>query len=228
MTMTTLTTGTGADLLRGAAHLLRTPLGVILGMTATLREHDARFTSEQRSMYLGEVLQAADEMRVALDGMSMLARLVTGTLTFTPETLALDEFSRAGAGSLLTVWGTEEHVSVAPAAGSAHADPQRLGQALEALARTFQPAPGVALSATSGEQPAFRLGPVTPRSAGDELNEMLTAPLAGAASAEWVARPGGWSLILARYLLETQRARLHIEQGEGEVTLVITLPAARS
>jgi K+-sensing histidine kinase KdpD len=45
---TTSTRQSGADLLRGAAHLLRTPLGVIVGMSTTLRDYDERFSPEQR------------------------------------------------------------------------------------------------------------------------------------------------------------------------------------
>ena len=223
---TTASGNAGTELLRGVAHLLRTPLGVILGMTATLRDYDARFTSEQRVTYLGEVLQAADEMRVALDGISLLARLIAGTLSFAPSATSLAELVRAGDEALRPVWtGAAGFAAEAPPVGNAAADAQRVGQALAALAQVFTPAAGARLSGAGGPPPFLRLGPLMPR-ARDDLDAMLRTPLDAAVSAEWIARPGGWPVLVARHLFEAQGAALALEPAESGVTLRVDLPPA--
>jgi hypothetical protein len=200
-------TASGADLLRGAAHLLRTPLGVVLGMSATLRDYDHRFTAEQRTLYLGEVFKAAEEMRVALDGMSLLARLVAGTLTFAPAAVPISELATSATEALASIWGAGT-VTVEPSVGShVSADAQRFTQAFESLARVFGAMDGTAVAAEEGATPTLRLGPVTSTHGAENLSA-ITAPVATMDLAEVVARPGGWALLTARYLLEGQGARL--------------------
>lgn len=207
------------DLLRGMAHLLRTPLTVILGMTATLRDYDHRFSAEQRAEYLGEVHQAADDIRVALDGLSLLARLLTRSLPITPTPLPLGDLLRAGAGALDSVWGHGAPLLLAAApAGRVRADEQRITQAFEALARAVTPVAGVALMAEAVAAPAVRLGPVTPV-LGEDLRAVLHAPLEELDAGALVARPGGWPALVARLLVEAQG---------GSLTLDVPAPARRS
>ena len=206
-----------SDLLRGAAHLLRSPLGVIVGLSTTLRDYDHRFTGEQRTMYLGEILQAAQEMSTALDGLSLLARVAGGTLGFAPLSVRLPELARAGAAALNGVWGAG---TVAPAAlgdGRVWLDPQRANQAIESLARVFTPAAGAALVAMAAPGPRLRLGPLDLQAPGEDVTGMIRQPLHELDAGTLVARPGGWALLLARHLLEAQGASLSIEPaGDGE------------
>ncbi len=227
--MTAYSTGAaGTDLLRGAAHLLRTPLGVILGMATTLRDYDARFTSEQRVAYLGEVLDAAEELRLAVDGMSLLSRLVSGTLAFNPAAAPLTALATDGAAALAGVWGEGRSPRIRTEDGAARADSQRLAQALEAVARAFHPEPGAVLSLYGGPDPALELGPLVPRSPGDDIEAMLRVPLEGAAAADWAGRPTGWALLLARHLCEGQGAYLSALAVRDGVIFRIDLPGAPS
>lgn len=218
----------GADLLRGAAHLLRTPLGVVLGMSATLRDYDHRFTAEQRTLYLGEVFKAAEEMRVALDGMSLLARLVAGTLSFAPVPVPISDLVTPAAEALASIWGAGT-VAVEPSTGSqVYADAQRFSQAMESLARVFGATDGTALTVEDGPPPGLRLGPVTLAHGAENLGT-IAASVAAMDLAEVVARPGGWAMLTARYLLEGQGARLtRVDAGStdeptGPLTLLIQL-----
>jgi signal transduction histidine kinase len=230
--MRTASTTTSTDLVRGTAHLLRTPLGVILGIAATLRDYDARFTAEQRRGYLDEVVQAAEEMRAALDGMSLLARLVDGTLALTPAPVAVSEVVQAAARGLGAVWAREVPGSAAPASGMGpHAlagdggvvrvDLQRFEQACQALARACVPDAAVRLAAEGAPVPRLCLGPVTMRAADDGWRVLLEAPLTETIGADTVSRPENWPVVLARYLLEVQgwrlRAKSHV--GGAELTL---------
>ncbi len=227
--MTAYSTGAaGTDLLRGAAHLLRTPLGVILGMATTLRDYDARFTSEQRVAYLGEVLTAAEELRLAVDGMSLLSRLVSGTLTFNPTVTPLAVLLADAATTLAGVWGADGSMQRRVDDGTARVDGQRLSQALEAVARAFQPGPATVLALSGGQDPALELGPLMPRAPGDDIEAMLRVPLDQAAAADWTGRLTGWSLLLARYLTEGQGAYLSALAVRDGVIFRIDLPGTPS
>lgn len=215
----------GADLLRGAAHLLRTPLGVVLGMAATLRDYDERFTGEQRAIYLGEIVQAAEEMRDAIDGMSLLARLVSGTLSFDPVRTAIDDLVSETSEALTGVWGSVPPRAPVVDAVTVVVDGQRVRQAVAALARVFGPGAGARLTAAGV---TLRIGPVEGRLTGDELSAVLAAPVPVAAGAEAVARPAGWSLLLARLLLEGQGATVAVAGEPPATTLVLSLRPAGS
>lgn len=226
----TTTTAPTRDLLRGAAHLLRTPLGVILGMTTTLRDYDARFTADQRVMYLGEVLQAAEEMRDALDGLSLLSRLLTGDLAVIPAVITADTLLSESAAALGSVWGARGVPRRAAAAGAVTADSGRIRQALQALARAVAPLDGTALSVDADG--TLRIGPVQPRGTIDELRGVLDGPLNALDTGTLAARPGTWGPLLARYLVEAQGGRLGAD-GEPagavpSVTITVTLPTSRS
>jgi hypothetical protein len=223
--MTTTAAATEADLLRGVAHLLRSPLGVILNIASTLRDYDDRFTSEQRISYLGDIVQAADEMKVALDGVSLLARLTTGTLAFSPSTVSLADLLSGAGEAIASVWdaGAVPHLTFA--AGDASADPRRVAQAFEALARCCSGAASVTLSGAGGAQPCLRLGPVTPRATAEEVEAMLHAPVDSPETGQWISHSGGWALLLARYLLEAQGGRLSAELTGDGLAFVAHLPA---
>ncbi len=216
------------DLLRGAAHLLRSPLGVVLGLSATLRDYDHRFTADQRTMYLGEILQAAEEMSIVLDGLSLLARVAAGALAFAPTAIALEDLTESGGGVLAGVWGADAVESRVLAGSTVRVDRQRIHQALDALARMFSPAPGAALNAIAG--PGLQLGPVVLQAPGDDMIGLIGQPLTHLDMAALVARPGGWALLLARHLLEMQGASLNAGRhgDDGAMSLVISLPAAAS
>lgn len=216
------------DMLRGAAHLLRTPLTVILGMTATLREYDHRFTSEQRAGYLGEVLHAAEEMRAALDGLSLLARALSGSLTFNPAPIALDALLRAGGEALAEVWGGNAVQMQAVDAGMVVvADAERTRQALGALARGATPTATTALRPAPGPGATLLLGPLSIAYAMSGVEALLRAPVASLDLGEVIAQPGGWPLLVARSLLEGQGAALSaVADGDlpGAATLAVHVP----
>lgn len=222
--MTTASTITTADLVRATAHLLRTPLGVILGIATTLRDYDARFTAEQRRGYLDEVVQAAEEMRVALDGMSLLARLVGGTLELTPAPATLSEVAHAAARGLHAVWAVEMPRSAD--AGMARVDLQRIEQACQALARAVMPVTETRLEARSTPGPALCLGPALPRTADSGWRVLWNAPLAETLDADTLSRPETWPVVLARHLLEAQGCRPRLEPLPNGVELRIELPVA--
>lgn len=229
--MTTASTLATADLVRATAHLLRTPLGVILGIATTLRDYDARFTAEQRRGYLDEVVQAAEEMRVALDGMSLLARLVGGTLELTPAPATLSEVVQAAARGLHAVWAVEVPGAADPAlpgagVGTVSVDLQRIEQACQALARVVAPDAAVQLVGECTPVPRLRLGPVVVLTPEDGWQALLVAPLAATVGAETVSRPGSWPVVLARHLLEAQGCRLRVEPLASGVELRIELPVA--
>lgn len=221
--MTTVSPAADADLLRGAAHLLRSPLGVVLNIAATLRDYDDRFTPEMRAGYLGEIVQAAEEMRVALDGISMLARLMQGSLGFTPTEVPLHELLHAAREGLAVAWGIAETPPPVAGAGTALADLRRTVQAFEALGRCCMALPGVTLTA-GGAEPVVQLGPVQPRAA-EEFQAMLTAPVESPAVGQHISHSNGWALLLARYLLEGQGVRLMAMPGAQGVLLGIRFPA---
>lgn len=224
--MATPTSVSGVDLLRGAAHLLRTPLGVILGTATTLRDYDARFTPERRVTYLGEVVRAAEEMKAALDGLSTLARLVEGTLPVTTQSHDLAYIVDRCHAALAGIW-PEQRIAVHPAPGSAAVDDQRLAQAIEALGRAAAPVDGVAVSAGADGGPWLRIGPLQFGQDTATPATLLTAPEEQIALADAVAGPAGWPLLLARYLLTAQQARIQIEPASvaGAVILRIDLPS---
>jgi|GEM_PF-2570312 hypothetical protein len=226
--MTTASPITTADLVRATAHLLRTPLGVILGIATTLRDYDARFTAEQRRGYLDEVVQAAEEMRVALDGMSLLARLVGGTLELTPAPATVSEVVQAAARGLHAVWAVAVPGAADPDAGvgTVPVDLPRIEQACQALARVVVPGAAVQLVGECTPVPRLRLGPVAVRAPEDGWQALLVVPLAATVGAETVSRPGNWPVVLARYLLEAQGCRLRLEPLAGGVELRIELPVA--
>ena len=198
----------GPALLRGAAHLLRTPLTVILGISTTLRDHGHRLNPQQQTMYLGDVFQAAEEMRIALDGLSLLARLIEGGLTFAPAPTRLGALMRLSAEAANAVWGANTVAVGGGAATTVVVDPERARQAVEALARGCAPAAGVTLAADPAGSPILRLGPVTPALGGDQVRAALEAPRDVLDLHGIVAQPGGWALLVARLLLEAQGARL--------------------
>lgn len=222
--MRTTSTTTTADLVRGTAHLLRTPLGVILGIATTLRDHDARFTAEQRRGYLDELVQAAEEMRAALDGMSLLARLVGGTLELTPAPVALSEVVRVAVRGLGAVWTVE--VCGTAGAGTARVDLQRIEQACQALARVVVPGTAVCLTAEGTPTPRLRLAPTLVRVPESDRQALLAAPLAETLDAETVSRPEHWPLVLARHLLAAQGGRLRVEPHPDGAEIVIDLASA--
>lgn len=222
--MRTVSPSATPELVRGMAHLLRTPLGVILGIAATLRDYDARFTVEQRRGYLDEVVQAAEEMRAALDGMSLLARLVGGTLELTPAPAALDAVVRAAAQGLRSVWSVE--VPGTAGAGAARVDLQRLEQTCQALARVVTPSAAVHLVAQGAPTPRLHLGPVVVRAPEGDWQALLAMPLVETLDAETVSRPEGWPLVLARHLLAAQGGRLRAEPHPEGAELVLELAPA--
>ncbi len=226
--MTTASTITTVDLVRATAHLLRTPLGVILGIATTLRDYDARFTAAQRRGYLDEVVQAAEEMRAALDGISLLARLVGGTLELAPAPTTLGEAVSAVAQGLRAVWGVEVPGVAAAGAGVAtvRVDLQRIEQACQALARVVAPGLAVQLVGECVPVPRLRLGPVTVRISDDGWRALIETPLAATVGAETVSRPESWPVVLARHLLEAQGCRLRAVSHPDGAELMIELAPA--
>lgn len=221
--MTPVPAVSDTDLLRGAAHLLRSPLGVVLNIAATLRDYDDRFTPELRATYLGEIWQAAEEMRVALDGLSLLARLIAGNLPFAPTTVPLGGLLSDAREALISVWGNTGAPAVAHAAGAAWADVRRFAQAFEALARCCTPGQGVVLSAEGGVSPRIRIGPVLPRASLDDLHTILAAPVRSPEIGGRISHSGGWAVLLARHLLEGQGGRLALEVDGQHVYFVAVL-----
>ena len=221
--MTTVSAVADADLLRGAAHLLRSPLGVVLNIAATLRDYDDRFTPEMRANYLGEIVQAAEEMRVALDGVSMLARLSQGGMSFSQSGVSLPELLNAAREGLAVAWGMTETPAPVAGPGAALADSRRTAQAFEALGRFFTPLPGVTLSG-AGTDPVVQLGPVQPRAA-EALQARLAMPVTSPEAAQHISHSAGWALLLARHLLGGQGASLMAMPAGDGVMLGIRFPS---
>ena len=214
-----MTTTAAPDLLRGAAHLLRTPLGVILGMGTTLRDYGGRFTAEQQSVYLGEIVSAAEELRAALDGLTAYARVAGGRVRFAPAAVPLAAAVRIAEETLADAWGAAPAGGETRPLGSVSVDIDRLAETLAALAQAGAPAEDCVVGAEAG---ALRIGPLRTVLPPADVERLLGATAAADEAGEWLARPGGWPLLLARLLAEGQGARLTATPTASEtVTLVL-------
>lgn len=222
--MDTHAPASGLEVLRGAAHLLRTPLGVVLGTATTLRDYDARFTPPQRVKYLGEVVRAAEEMKAALDGLSLLGRTLDRSLTFNLEPVPLPEVVATCEAALKGVWVETPLPAGSASPGAALVDMQRLGQAVEALARAVRGVNGTRIEAGIGSAPFLEIGPVHPEPNAVHVLPVLTDAVEGFAMAETLAGPAGWPLMLVRRLLDAQGASVHIlPDGDETVRIRINL-----
>jgi hypothetical protein len=163
-------------------------------------------------------------MRVAIDGMSLLARLVSGSLTFTPAPTPLERVSVQASEALAGVWGDRPVRVPRTASGTALVDAQRTSQAFEAVARAARPSAGVTLAVESGPPARVRLGPL--QWIDEEAAARLARPIDESDLSDWVARPGGWALLAARLLVEGQRGTLTAEGAATGATLVVHLRGA--
>jgi hypothetical protein len=214
----------GPEMLRGAAHLLRSPLGVILGLATTLRDYDHRVTAEQRRAYLGDVLEAVAEINTALDGLSLLSRVLTGTLSVSSTAILADELACKAQESLSAVWRVDPVVAVGDTLARFRLDRQRTGQALQALARGLRPVPGISPAVSVTADPGLRIGPLLPPADGNDTSAVLHGPRDTLNLAEIIARPGAWELLLARLLFESQGIRLDLEPAGETITARLVLP----
>jgi hypothetical protein len=132
-------------------------------------------------------------------------------------------------------------VVISGADGTAHADINRLGQALDALGRVFTPGAEVAVTVTGGDTPTLTIGPVQPVGAPEETARLVEVSLHSNEANESVGRPGGWAVLVARHLIEGQGGALVLNlpataegvsgyaatAGMGGATLRVRLAAAR-
>lgn len=129
---------------------------------------------------------------------------------------------------MTAVWGEDTLIADDSPAGEVWADKQRVNQALEAIARATTPLAGITRLGVSDGRVALSIGPVRSALPADELEEALMVASDSPEMSEWLARPAGWSLILARCLLEAQDARLTCDPLDEGVRLVISFGGNRS
>jgi PAS domain S-box-containing protein len=122
-----------AHLLAVTAHELRTPTAVIDGTAGALRESWAETPVAERDEMLAGLRTSAHRLRRLVTDLAMASRLHGDTLQFRPDDVSLTEALRgAAARTQVAVPGAEIGVDV-PDEVIVHADPGRLGQALDNL-----------------------------------------------------------------------------------------------
>jgi signal transduction histidine kinase len=197
-----------------AAHELRTPLAVILGMAEILRDGWAGLSEDRRLHLVDLIATQAHHLRVVVRKLLTLSRIEAGVLgaepvTFDPSELVLSRLPELGDRS--------RDVRVAcPAGLVAYADPDHLWQI---LANYFENAfkygtPPVEVSATERdgwvELRVCDLGPGVP----DELVPRLFDRFSRGPEAQRQAEGAGLGLSIVRSLAEAGGGEAWYEPGE--------------
>ena len=122
-----------AHLLAVTAHELRTPTAVIDGTAGALRASWDEMPAAERDEMLADLRSSAHRLRRLVTDLAMASRLHGDTLQVRPDDVSLTEALRgAAARTRVAVPGVEIGVDV-PDEVIVHADPGRLGQALDNL-----------------------------------------------------------------------------------------------
>ena len=84
--------GKAKDLfLASMSHELRTPLNAILGFTQLLNNDNLPITSQQRKTFMGHILKAGEHLLTLINEILDLAKIESGTVTFSMEPVGLAE-----------------------------------------------------------------------------------------------------------------------------------------
>ncbi|WP_082551953.1 PAS domain S-box protein [Massilia sp. Root351] len=84
--------GKAKDLfLASMSHELRTPLNAILGFTQLLNNDSLPITAQQRKTFMGHILKAGEHLLTLINEILDLAKIESGTVTFSMEPVGLGE-----------------------------------------------------------------------------------------------------------------------------------------
>jgi len=84
--------GKAKDLfLASMSHELRTPLNAILGFTQLLNNDELPITVQQRKTFMGHILKAGEHLLTLINEILDLAKIESGTVTFSMEPVGLSE-----------------------------------------------------------------------------------------------------------------------------------------
>jgi signal transduction histidine kinase/AmiR/NasT family two-component response regulator len=121
-----------SEFLSSMSHELRTPLNAIIGFGQLLANEARANTPEQRQMYVGHIVKAGDHLLALINEILDLARIESGRLSLSLETVALDDLLRE-CRTMSQPQAAERDVQLLfPQAGDVHvaADRIRLKQVL--------------------------------------------------------------------------------------------------
>ena len=109
------------------SHELRTPLTAVVGLAHTLAESDGAFSDEERTEFIGLILEQSEDLAALVDDLLVAARASSGHLSLVVGEVDLhDEVSRVGDGEFDIQVDTPDRVVVV-------ADPVRVRQILRNL-----------------------------------------------------------------------------------------------
>ena len=225
-----------SDFVARVSHELRTPLTPIRGFAGVLLKRGDDLTAEQRTDALQRIVERADHLGELVEDLLLVTQVdrgeLTGLVTVRPEDVG-DVTARAIGRAREREPGRRFDFSATPGLGRAMADPERLGQILDAVldnACRYSP-PGAPVEVELervGDEVCVRVrdhGPGIPREQRQAVFERfhrLEDPM--------TMRTGGvgLGLFLASRLAEAMQGELELEEtppGRG-ASFRLRLPAA--
>jgi signal transduction histidine kinase/CheY-like chemotaxis protein len=116
--------------LSSMSHELRTPLNAILGFTQLLASDSLPLTADKKKEFTGHILKAGKHLLVLINEVLDLAKVESGTLTLSMETVALAEVMRACQELIEPLADQRRIRTIFPQGGNLHvaADRTRLKQ----------------------------------------------------------------------------------------------------
>ena len=126
-----------SEFLANMSHELRTPLNAIIGVTEMLQEDALELKRDDQVEPIGRVLRAAHHLLALINDILDLSKIEAGKMDVNYESFAIAPLVEDVAQTLAPMAaknGNRLMVECEPAAGSMHADPRRIRQALLNLA----------------------------------------------------------------------------------------------